>query len=141
MELGKTIEEIQVGNTAQFSKTISEADIYMFAGITGDFNPFHVDEEYASKTFFKGRIAHGVLLAGFISTLVGCHLPGAGAIYVSQELQFLAPARIGDTITATVEVVEIILEKNRVKLRTTCKNQEDGLIIDGFAVVSPRKAK
>lgn len=141
MQLGKTITEIQLGEKAHFSKTISESDIYMFAGITGDLNPFHVDEEFASKTFFKGRIAHGVLLAGFISTLVGCYLPGAGSIYVSQELQFLAPGRIGDTITASAEVVEIDVEKNRVRLRTTCINQEGTLVIDGFAVVSPRKVK
>ena len=97
--LGKTVNEIKVGDSAEFAKTISEADIYLFAGVTGDLNPFHVNEEYSKKTYFKGRIAHGMLLAGFISTVVGCKLPGPGAIYVKQELKFMAPARIGDTIT------------------------------------------
>lgn len=137
--VGKTIDEIQIGDTAQFSKTVSEADIYLFAGITGDLNPFHVDEEYAKKTFFKGRIAHGMLLGGFISTVVGCHLPGPGAIYIQQQLKFLAPTRIGDTVTATAEVLEVDVEKNRVVLRTTCTNQDGTLLLDGEATVSPRK--
>lgn len=137
--VGKSIEEIKKGDTAQFSKTVSEADIYLFAGVTGDLNPFHVDEEFASKTFFKGRIAHGMLLGGFISTVVGCHLPGPGSIYIKQELNFLAPTRIGDTVTAKAEVLEVVEEKNRVVLRTTCSNQEGTLLLDGEAVVSPRK--
>ena len=137
---GKTIAEIQVGDSARFTKTIAEADIYLFAGVTGDLNPFHVDEEYAKKTFFKGRIAHGMLLGGFISTVIGCHLPGPGAIYVNQELQFLAPARIGDTITARAEVTKVDTENNRVTLHTTCTNQDGVLVVDGEAVVSPGKA-
>lgn len=137
--LGKTIDEINVGDSAQFSKTIAESDIYLFAGVTGDLNPFHIDEEYASKTFFKGRIAHGMLLGGFVSTVVGCHLPGPGAIYIRQSLKFLAPARIGDTITTEAKVLEIDREKNRAVLRTTCTNQEGTLVLDGEAVVSPRK--
>lgn len=136
---GKTIEQIKKGDSAQFTKTIAESDIYLFAGITGDLNPFHVDEEYASKTFFKGRIAHGMLLGGFISTVIGCHLPGPGAIYIKQELSFLAPARIGDTVTAKAEVLEVDLNRNRVVLRTTCTNQSRTLLLDGEAVVSPRK--
>lgn len=137
--LGKTINEIKQGDSAEFAKTISEADIYMFAGVTGDLNPFHVNEDFAKDTFFKGRIAHGMLLAGFISTVVGCHLPGPGAIYVKQELKFLAPARIGDTITARATAVEVVAEKNRVTLQTTCVNQNGQLVLDGQAVVSPRK--
>ena len=136
---GKTISEISVGDSAEFSKTISEADIYMFAGITGDLNPFHVNEEYAKKTFFKGRIAHGMLLAGFISTVVGCYLPGPGSIYVKQDLKFLAPARIGDTITAKVIVTEVTEEKNRIVLETTCTNQNGEKVLDGEAMMSPRK--
>jgi 3-hydroxybutyryl-CoA dehydratase len=136
---GKTINEIKVGDSAEFAKTISEADIYLFAGVTGDLNPFHVNEEYSRKTFFKGRIAHGMLLAGFISTVVGCKLPGPGAIYVKQELNFMAPARIGDTITARATVIEVITEKNRVVLRTTCTNQNDEIVLDGEAMLSPRK--
>jgi 3-hydroxybutyryl-CoA dehydratase len=137
--LGKTINEIHVGDSAEFAKTISEADIYLFAGVTGDLNPFHVNEEYSRKTYFKGRIAHGMLLAGFISTVVGCKLPGPGAIYVKQELKFLAPARIGDTITAKVTVTDVDVEKNRVVLQTTCSNQNGEIVVDGQAMLSPRK--
>jgi len=137
--LGKTINEIKVGDSAEFAKTISESDIYLFAGVTGDLNPFHVNEEYSKKTFFKGRIAHGMLLAGFISTVVGCKLPGPGAIYVKQELKFMAPARIGDTITAKATVTEVVADKNRVVLQTTCTNQSGEVVLDGQAMVSPRK--
>jgi 3-hydroxybutyryl-CoA dehydratase len=128
--LGKTINELNVGDAAEFSKTISESDVYLFAGVTGDLNPAHINEAYAQKTFFKTRIAHGMLSAGFISAVLGNQLPGPGSIYVRQELNFLAPMRIGDTITARVEVVEKNAEKNRVKLRTTCVNQ------DGVKVMS-----
>ncbi len=137
--LGKTIDEIEIGQHAEFAKTIAEADIYLFAGVTGDLNPFHVNEDFAKDTFFKGRIAHGMLLAGFVSTVIGCHLPGPGAIYISQDLKFRAPARIGDTITARAEVIEVDLEKNRVVLKTTCTNQNGTLVLDGQAKVSPRK--
>lgn len=136
---GKTIGDLQKGDTASFSKTISEADIYLFAGVTGDFNPAHIDEQYAKGTFFKTRIAHGSLLAGFISTVMGTMLPGPGTVYVRQELNFLAPARIGDTITAVVEVMEVDEAKNRVRLRTFCRNQDGVVLVDGTATVSPPK--
>ena len=138
---GKTIDELQVGETAEFAKTISEADVYLFAGVTGDLNPAHIDESYAQKTFFKTRIAHGMLLAGFISAVIGTRLPGPGTIYIRQELNFLAPARMGDTITARVEVAEVLAAKKRVVLRTTCVNQEGTLVLDGEALVSPPKPK
>ncbi|MBI5604460.1 MAG: MaoC family dehydratase [Deltaproteobacteria bacterium] len=137
---GKTINEIKIGDVAEFTKTVSESDIYLFAGVTGDFNPAHINEVYAGKTFFKTRIAHGMLLAGFISAVLGCQLPGPGGIYISQELNFLAPVRIGDSITARAEVLEIMLEKNRVRLRTSCTNQDGTLVLDGEAVASPTKA-
>lgn len=137
--LGKTIDEMRVGESATFSKTISETDVYLFAGITGDFNPAHVDEEYARTTAFKGRIAHGMLTAGLISHILGMKLPGPGAIYVQQELRFLAPVHIGDTITARAEVVELIPEKKLVRMRTTCSNQEGVTVLDGEAVMSPRR--
>jgi 3-hydroxybutyryl-CoA dehydratase len=140
--IGKTISELHIGDTAEFTKTISESDIYLFAGVTGDLNPAHINESYAQNTFFKTRIAHGMLLAGFISGVIGMKLPGPGAIYVRQELKFLAPARIGDTITARVEVTQMQSEKNRITLRTTCTNQENTLIMDGEATISPpKKAK
>lgn len=136
---GKTIEEITVGDTAEFAKTVSESDIYQYAGVTGDFNPAHINEDYASKTFFKTRIAHGMLSAGFISNVLGNQLPGPGAVYIRQNLNFLAPVRIGDTIKAVVEVVEVNTEKNRVKLKTSCVNQAGTVVIDGEAVLSPAK--
>ena len=138
--IGKTIDELKVGDTAEFTKTVSEADIYMYAGVTGDVNPAHIDEVHASKTFFKTRIAHGMLLAGFVSTVVGNRLPGYGTIYVRQEVNFLSPVRIGDTVTARAEVVEVIKEKNRVRLKTTCTNQNGTTVVDGEALVSPPKA-
>ena len=138
--IGKTISELSPGDSAEFSKTVSESDIYLFAGVTGDLNPAHIDEVYAGKTFFKGRIAHGMLLAGFISTVIGTRLPGPGTIYLSQSLRFLAPARIGDTITATVEVTEVV-SRNKVGLKTTCVNQDGTIVVEGEAVVSPPKAR
>lgn len=138
--LGKTITELRIGDSAEFTKTIGESDIYLFAGITGDFNPAHIDEEYSKNTFFKSRIAHGILLAGFISTVIGYHLPGPGSIYLGQNLKFKAPARIGDTVTAKGVVKEIIEGKNRVILETTCTNQDGVLLLDGQATVSPPKA-
>ena len=138
--IGKTIKELSVGDTAEFAKTVSESDIYLYAGITGDLNPAHINEEYAKKTFFKARIAHGMLAAGFVSAVIGTRLPGPGTIYIRQELNFLAPVRMGDTITARVEVTEMIIEKNRMKLKTTCVNQDDVVVLDGEALVSPPKA-
>ncbi len=137
--IGKTMNELNVGDAAEFSKTISESDVYLFAGVTGDLNPAHINEAYAQKTFFKTRIAHGMLSAGFVSAVLGNQLPGPGSIYVRQELNFLAPMRIGDTITARVEVIEKNTEKNRVRLRTTCVNQDGTKVTDGEAVISPPK--
>lgn len=138
--IGKTIEELALGDSAQFGKTISESDVYLYAGITGDHNPAHINEAYARGTFFKTRIAHGMLSAGMISTVLGNLLPGPGTIYIRQDLKFQAPVRIGDTITARAEVIEIVAAKNRVRLKTDCINQDGTLVIDGEAVVSPPKA-
>jgi 3-hydroxybutyryl-CoA dehydratase len=139
--LWKTIDDIQVGDFDTVSKTISEADIYLFAGITGDFNPAHVDEEYAKTTVFKRRIAHGMLTAGLISHVLGMKLPGPGAIYLQQQMRFLAPVYIGDTITARAEVVEVIPEKKRIRMRTTCTNQAGETVLDGEALMSPWRKK
>jgi 3-hydroxybutyryl-CoA dehydratase len=138
--IGKTIKALKVGDTAQIQKTISETDVYLYAGITGDLNPAHVNEEYAKNTFFKTRIAHGMLTAGLISTVLGNKLPGAGSIYLHQSVNFLAPVHFGDTITAQAEVSEIDLKKNRVKLKTTCMNQEGTIVLDGEAIISPPKS-
>lgn len=138
--LGKTISELHTGDFAEFAKTVTEADIMLYAGVTGDLNPAHINEEYAKNTFFKTRIAHGMLIAGFISAAIGTGLPGPGTIYIRQELIFKAPVHIGETITARVEVSEINTEKNRIVLKTTCTNQNGEIVIDGQALVSPPKA-
>jgi len=140
MIAGKTINQMKIGDVAELAKTVTETDIYLYAGITGDLNPAHVNEAYAKNTFFKTRIAHGMLTAGFISAIIGCQLPGPGTIYVKQELSFLAPVRIGDTIFARAEVVELIVEKNRARLKTTCSNQDGVMVLTGEALVSPPKA-
>ena len=141
--IGKTIDEITLNETAEFTKTISESDVYLYAGVTGDFNPAHINEEYAKQTFFKTRIVHGMLAAGLISAVVGMRLPGPGTVYVRQELDFLAPIRIGDTVTARVEVIEIMTAKKQLRLKTTCSNQDGTVVVDGEATVSaprPKKA-
>jgi 3-hydroxybutyryl-CoA dehydratase len=134
---GKSIDELKVGDSAQFSKTITETDINDFAKLTGDFNPVHLDQAYAEKTIFKGRIAHGLLSVGLLSSILGNILPGHGTIYLSQEVKFLAPVRIEDTITARVEVIELVQEKNRAKFRTTCINQDGKIVVDGIAWAMP----
>ncbi|MBD3108300.1 MaoC family dehydratase [Bacillus sp. AGMB 02131] len=128
-------EEIKIGDKASFTKTISESDVYQFAGITGDFNPVHINSEHANQTIFKERIAHGMLTAGFISGVLGMKLPGTGTIYLSQKVDFKAPVKIGDTVTVEVEVLEKKDRKKIIRLRTIAKNQLDELVVDGEAVV------
>ena len=128
------IEDIAVGQSAEYSKTITDADVMMFAQVTGDFNPVHVDEEAAAKSRFGGRIAHGMLSAGLISAAIAGKLPGPGSIYLGQTLKFTAPVRLNDTITTTLEVIEL-LSKNRVRLSTTCRNQKGETVVEGEATV------
>jgi 3-hydroxybutyryl-CoA dehydratase len=139
MPEAKTIDTLKVGDSAQITNTITEAVINDFAKATGDFNPIHLDQGYAEKTFFKGRVAHGALSVGYISSVLGNLLPGPGSIYLSQEVKFLAPVRIGDTITAKVEIIDLIPDRNRVKFKTTCTNQEGKVIADGIAWAMPMK--
>ena len=120
MAQGLTIAELTPGMTAELSHTVSEADIVDFARVTGDTNPVHMDEGYAAKTMFKGRIAHGMLSAGYISAVLGTELPGPGAVYISQSMMFKAPVRIGDTVVTRVTVKEVIADKKRVRLETVC---------------------
>ncbi len=127
--------ELRVGDTASMTKTVSEYDVYTFAGLTGDFNPVHVNAEFAKTTIFKERIAHGMLSVGFISAVLGTSLPGANTIYLGQELSFKAPVKIGDTVTATVELLEKIEAKNRLIFRTTVTNQDGTVVVDGKATV------
>ena len=136
---GLTIKELNVGDKDYFEKTIGESDVYLYAGITGDLNPAHINQREAENSMFKGRIAHGMLTAGLISAVLGMKLPGPGTVYLSQELKFVAPVRIGDTIKAEVEVIEKIEEKNRIRLNTICTNQNGELVLKGIAVVMPPK--
>lgn len=135
-----TIDKINLGDSASFTKTVTEADIILYAGISGDFNPAHMDAESAKKGMFGQRIAHGMLSAGFISNVLGNYLPGPGTIYMGQELRFVKPVFIGDTVTATVTVKEKIEEKNRLKLDTVVTNQRGEAVITGTATVMPPKA-
>ena len=136
----KTIDQINIGDSASFTKTVTESDITLYAGISGDFNPAHMDAESAKKGMFGQRIAHGMLSAGFISNVLGNYLPGPGTIYMGQELRFVKPVFIGDTVTATVTVKEKIEEKNRLKLDTVVTNQRGEAVITGTATVMPPKA-
>lgn len=129
------IKQFSVGQTASMSKTVSEFDVYSFAGITGDFNPAHVNEAYAATTSFKKRIAHGMLSAGFVSAVLGTKLPGAGSIYAGQTMKFLSPVYIGDTITASVTVKEIIEERRRLILTTEVANQDGVTVFTGEATI------
>lgn len=136
---GRTINEINIGDKASYSRTVTEADVLLFGGVSGDLNPAHFNEEYSKNTIFKGRITHGMLSASYISAVLGMQLPGPGTIYLSQELKFMAPVMFGDTITAMVEVIEKLEDKNRIVLDTTCINQHGSTVLKGKAVVMPPK--
>jgi len=126
------IEEIQIGMSVSYSQTVTDADIKAFAGISGDRNPVHVDEEYANNSRYKKRIAHGLMTASYFSALFGTKIPGEGCVYVSQSLQFKRPVYIGDTVTATVEVTSIDLDKKRVFFKTICQ-VKNKVVTDGKA--------
>ncbi|MGI9181652.1 MAG: MaoC family dehydratase [Longimicrobiaceae bacterium] len=128
-------EELQVGQAAEFAKTVTEADVVLYAGITGDLNPAHINQVEAEKSRFGGRIAHGMLSAGLISAVLGTRLPGPGTIYLEQTLRFTRPVRIGDTVTARVEVIELIEKRRRVRLATSCANQDGEVVLEGEALV------
>lgn len=128
-------EDLKIGMRDTVTKTITEADVILYSGITLDVNPAHLNEEHAKKTIFKKRIAHGMLTAGLISAALGTKLPGEGTIYMGQEITFTAPVYFGDTITASVEIIELIPEKKRVLLSTICTNQEGIVVLNGKAKV------
>lgn len=136
---GLSIHELRVGQKAAFTKTITEADVCGFAGIIADFNPVHINDEYAKQTRFGGRIAHGMLTASFISTVIGMALPGADAIYLGQTLKFTAPVRLGETITAEAEITRIIPEKQRAYLKTTVTKQDGTVVVEGEATIMATK--
>ena len=135
-----TFDQINLGDSAAFTKTISESDVYLFAGITGDLNPAHVDAVSAANGMFKQRIAHGKLTRSIISTVLAMQLPGPGTIYLGQELQFRAPVFMGDTVTARVECIEKLEQRKWLKFKTTVTNQDGKLVVDGSATVIPPSA-
>ncbi len=128
-------DDIKTGDEASLTRTITEADILAFAHLTGDMNPVHIDADYAVKSMFGERIAHGMLLAGLISAVLGMQLPGPNSIYLGQDLKFTAPVKIGDTVKVVVTVTEKRDDKRIIKLRTTAANQRGEMVIDGTAVV------
>jgi 3-hydroxybutyryl-CoA dehydratase len=131
----KVYDELHIGDKAQIVKTITDEDIVTFARLTGDVNPIHLDDEFAQKTFFKGRIAHGMLTASFISTILGTQLPGTNTIYLSQNLKFKAPVKIGDTVTVVAEVVGKRDDKKIITLQTNVFNQHQKMVVEGEAMV------
>jgi len=129
------IAELSIGQSASFSKTISESDVYLFAGITGDLNPVHINDEHAKTSIFKGRVAHGMLTASFISTVLGMYLPGPGTILAKQDIKYLVPVYFGDTITAICTVKEKIEVKKLVVFDCKIVNQDDKTVIVGSATI------
>ncbi|HVF61108.1 MAG TPA: MaoC family dehydratase [Thermoanaerobaculia bacterium] len=130
-----TLDDFAPGQSASFSKTIGEVELALFVALSGDVNPLHVDEEFARRTFFGGRIAHGLLSASLLSTVIGTLLPGTGAIYKGQSLRFLRPVRPGDTLTATVEVRDVDRARGDLHLATWIANQRGERVIEGEAVI------
>ncbi|MCF8144060.1 MAG: MaoC family dehydratase [Deltaproteobacteria bacterium] len=129
----------RVGMAEESSKEITHSDLSLYCAVSGDFNPIHFDPVYAKRSRFKGPIAHGMISACFVSGLMAMKLPGPGTIYLSQTLHFLSPVRVGDVITARAEIIEI-LEKGRLRLKTTCRKRDGSLVLDGEAVVIKPKA-
>lgn len=134
-----TIKELKIGDNSSYTRTITDSMVILFAGVSGDDNPVHVNDQYAKKTMFKERIAHGALVSSLFSKVLGTQLPGEGCIYLSQNSKFVAPVRINDTITATVTVKEINLERNRVLFETVATNQKGEKVVVGEALIMPRK--
>ena len=131
---GYSLEDLSVGMSATYERTVAEADVVKFAQISGDHNPVHLDEAFARQTRFKGRIVHGMLSASFLSTAIASRLPGPGTIYLTQNLSFRAPVRIGDKVEAKVTVIDIVHDRARVLLKTVCRVGET-VVIDGDALV------
>jgi 3-hydroxybutyryl-CoA dehydratase len=131
---GYRFEELKVGMSAVYSRTITDTDLRNFSGVSGDTNPMHLNEEYAKTTAFKGCVVHGMLTASLLSTVIGTMLPGPGCIYVSQTLFFKAPVHVGETVYAKAAITELIPEKRRAKLHTQCFVKER-IVLDGEAIV------
>ena len=138
---GYYFEDLSVGMSASYAKTITETDIVLFAGISGDVNPVHLNQEFASDTMFEGRIAHGMLTASFISTVLGPKLPGPGCIYLRQDLRFLAPVRPGDTVHAKITITEIDTERKRVYAHTVCRVGDVSVVEGDATLFVPKRDK
>jgi acyl dehydratase len=136
---GKTIAELEPGDRAELTRVVGPEDVAAFVDAVGDYNPVHSDPDYAATTPFKEPIAPGIFTAGLVSAVIGTELPGPGAIYLSQSLKFMKPVKLGDVITAEVEVLEVLPERNRTRLRTSCRNQEDEEVLSGEAWVMPSR--
>ena len=133
------IEDIEMGMTRYIRKVITDRDIEQFAAISTDHNPVHLDDEYARDTIFEGRIAHGMLTAGLVSAVIGEQLPGHGTIYMSQNLKFLAPVRPGDLVHAEVKVVDMVIDKRRVKLDCRCEVNGKNVLVGEAIVLAPSR--
>ena len=138
---GKTIADLTAGDHAEITRVVEEADVAAFVEAVGDYNPVHSDPGYAATTPFKEPIAPGIFTAGLISAVIGTELPGTGAIYLSQSLKFVKPVKAGDTITARAEIVEVLRERNRVRIHTVCTNQRGEEVLSGEAWVMPTRAR
>ncbi|BCL75707.1 3-hydroxybutyryl-CoA dehydratase [Jeongeupia sp. HS-3] len=133
-------EDLVIGLSGEYRKTMTETDVVLFAGLSGDNNPMHIDDEFARETRFGGRIIHGMLTAALVSTVIGTRMPGPGVIYLSQNLRFLKPVKIGDTVTATASVSELFPDKQRARLTTVCSVRGE-TVLDGEALVwVPRRS-
>jgi 3-hydroxybutyryl-CoA dehydratase len=140
-ERGYVLEELSVGMSATYARTVTETDLVLFAGVSGDSNPIHMNAVYAAKTRFGGRIVHGMLSAGYLSALLGSKLPGPGTIYLRQNLNFRHPVRIGDTVEAEITITDIVAEKARVSLKCLCRVGETVVIEGDALVIVPRAAE
>src|SRR5687767_3567028 len=139
--IGKTIEELQAGDVAELAHRVTAEDVGEFVEAVGDYNPIHSDAAYAATTSFKEPIAPGIFTAGLISAVIGTQLPGPGAIYLSQSLKFVKPVKSGDTITARAEVIEVMRDRNRIRIQTVCVNQHGEEVLSGEAWVMPSKTR
>jgi acyl dehydratase len=139
--IGKTIADLTPGDRAELTKVVEDDDVAAFVDAVGDYNPVHSDPQYAASTPFTQPIAPGIFTAGLISAVIGTQLPGPGAIYLSQSLKFVKPVKVGDTITARVEIIEVIGERNRIRLHTVCTNQHGEEVLSGEAWVMPSRTR
>jgi acyl dehydratase len=139
--IGRPIADLKIGDTAELSRTISAQDVRQVVTAVGDDNPLHSDEAFAAATPFGRPIAPGILTAGLVSAVIGTRLPGPGCLYVSQDLRFLRPVMVGDTITARVEIIESVPERNRIRLKTVCVNERGEEVLTGEAWIKPPKER